>query len=159
MNERGFTLLEAVIYTALCALLLGGLLPVAYELVRAAEHDGAVAAAMDEAAVIDRTLYWTMTDAKGATVPSPDVLVVTKNDGKTVRFGTDGNALLVTRGDGQAIPLAVAFPMTQVAFAIAPQDENGARAVTAAFTLGPSPFTFRFPLPRNGLFPSSCMQP
>jgi type II secretory pathway pseudopilin PulG len=156
MNERGFTLMETVIYMSLCGLLLGTLLPVAYELVRAAEHDSASAAAMDEAAFIDRTLYWAMADAKDVAVPAPDVLVVTENDGEKARFYMNETMLTVSRDGKQAMPLNVGFPVTGTAFAVTP--ENHA-SITVVFTLGPSPFAFRYPLPRRGMFPSSCLQP
>ncbi len=181
MNDKGFTLLETVIYLALCGLLLGGLLPVAYQLAAAADRDTASAARMNEAAFIDRKLYWAIASATEAAVPSPSSLVVTMLNGETFKsviltfaFNDDTRTvaraavLTITRGDALASPNgamqatalnAPSFPITDAAFALQRDEHDAPVAVTVTFTVDSTRFAFRYPLPRHGMFPISCAKP
>jgi type II secretory pathway pseudopilin PulG len=156
MNARGSTLLETTIYLALFSLLLAGVLPTAFQLMRNAERDERTAAAREEAAFVDAKLYWAIAGATSVTATTTTELRITRDDTGPLTFTTNGTSLTMARG------MAAATSLTAPSFTVAATDfsiDTTARTVTARFSLNGIPFTFTHPLPRTGIFPPLCAQP
>jgi type II secretory pathway pseudopilin PulG len=159
MNAKGFTLMEMIIYVALFALLLGGVLPTAYQLLRGSENDVRAAAEQEEAAFIDRKLSWAISESYEVTAPAPDTLTVVRIDdaGNPLSFTVSGTAMTIAHGDEAAVPLnAGEFAITDAVFEVHPSDGATSGVATAQFDLDGMPFLFHYSLPEGGYLPDSC---
>ncbi len=164
MNQRGFTLIESIVYLALAGVLLGALLPTAYGLASAMQHDKKAAEALDEALLVDRRLHWALADAAEVSVPSPQRLDVTETDGGFVHFAVADSKLTVAENEASpATALNVGMPISAVSFSLRPFSTPADRTAVAVpenltvdFTLGDAPFTFHYPLPKRGSLPTAC---
>lgn len=152
-EEKGFTLLEAIIYIALFSLLLGGMMPAAFQLFRSGSRNMTAYAIQEEAAFIDRKIYWALSGASGAASPSPGELVITRFDSGEngpLTFAAEGTAMTLARGRGRAVALNTdAFPVTDVVFAVQPSFGAASGVATARFRIAGASFLFRYSLPKS----------
>ncbi|MEK7569737.1 MAG: prepilin-type N-terminal cleavage/methylation domain-containing protein [Patescibacteria group bacterium] len=107
-NNQGFTLVEVVIYVALFAIIIGGLIVTAYYLWQSASTTGGKVAAGEEINFVLKKLDWTLTGAEGDTVStssgelsfenpniSPDEIIL-RRDGDKIEMATGSNVYNLT---------------------------------------------------------------
>lgn len=90
--QRGFTLIEAVIYIALLALIVGGAVLAAYRLIDSGAITATHTTVQDEGDFVLRKLSWALSGASDVS-GSGSSLTVTRYDGTTVYFQLTGTTI------------------------------------------------------------------
>lgn len=99
MNNRGFTLIETLVYLALFALIIGGFVAAAYMLFETSDRNQTKAMMQEEANFLVGKLNWVMSgvDSSYAITPSANTsdstLTVTKYDGSTFTVFRSGSSM------------------------------------------------------------------
>jgi Tfp pilus assembly protein PilE len=88
MTKRGFTLIETLVYLALFALIIGGLVAASYLLFETSERNQTKAMLQEEQNFLLGKINWALSGATTTTVTAPNALTVLRNDGTTVTIGT-----------------------------------------------------------------------
>lgn len=94
MNNRGFTLIETILYLTMFGILLGGGLVSAYSIIQTSTNNAALAHRQAEGQFILQKLRWALSDATAINSPSA---------------GTTGSTLTVTKPDYPANPITVTW--------------------------------------------------
>lgn len=109
ITQRGFTLIEALVYLSLFAILMGGAVVAAYNLFEAAERGATHVMLQEETDFLLAKVAWTLSGASGVTAPAAgatgSALTVAKWDtslGSPFVLARSGNNLTLTRGTGAA---------------------------------------------------------
>ena len=112
MTNKGFTLIETIIYIALLSIIIGGALVTAYGLMDGSQNVSTKTAVHEEGNFVLRKIIQIVGNTINITTPSAltpysNTLVVMLNDGSaaTIRFNTTNNAIEIQRGSGAFIPL------------------------------------------------------
>lgn len=110
--HRGFTLIEALVYLALFAILMGGAVVAAYNLFEAAERDGTRVMLQEEGDFLLAKIDWALSGAQSVTAPAAgsvgNALTVAKWDtslGSPMVVAKNGTNLTLTKGSGAAVIL------------------------------------------------------
>jgi|SRR3989344_3567692 len=100
-NQKGFTLIESIIYLALFTIIIGGGLVATYQIIQGAEGAVNHVTLQGEANFLFRKIDWALTGATFITAPYTFQLDVTKG-GSLTFTQADGNITL-DRGSGPVI--------------------------------------------------------
>ena len=97
-NTKGFTLIETLVYLALFALIIGGMVVAAYALFESSDRNQTKAMLQEEKAYLMGKIEWALSDVKVVSVPtasaSGPTLTLTKYDGTTVTVTSSGTKVL-----------------------------------------------------------------
>jgi type II secretory pathway pseudopilin PulG len=103
-NQEGFTLLEALLYSALFAFIMTGLLASAYMIIQATENSGGQLLVDDEASFIIRKMDWAMTGINTIHFPNEDqtgfTLSINKQGVGLVQFRLNSGDIEIDTGSG-----------------------------------------------------------
>ncbi len=109
MKNKGFTLLEVIIYVGLFAILMGGGVLAAYNLIASNNHNQSMFLVYDEGNFLMSKINWVISGTSAIQSPVPGTpssnLLVTKIDGSTVGISLSGNNLVITYGNTAPIIL------------------------------------------------------
>ncbi len=112
MNDRGFTLIETVIYIALLSLLLSGTLLAAYGLLSGADRVNANTTVADEGTFVLRKIEWALSSIKSIDTPlagTSTTLTVHKTgyarNPITIRWNAARSSVEIAEGAGNALSL------------------------------------------------------
>ncbi len=95
MKQHGFTLIETLVYLALFALIIGGLVVAAYMLFETSDRNQTKAMMQEEENFLLGKINWTLSGASSVSVPVAHSLLVTKYDGTIVTItASDGTMKL-----------------------------------------------------------------
>lgn len=95
MKNRGFTLIETLVYLALFALIIGGLVVAAYMLFETSDRNQTKAMMQEEENFLLGKINWALSGASIVSVPVALSLLVTKYDGTIVTItASDGTMTL-----------------------------------------------------------------
>ena len=103
--QKGFTLLEVIIYIALFSILIGGAFVAAFQLIDGSRELSVKDTLQDEGNFVMRKISWALTsvDPAVATIPSSGTspnLRVTKYDGNQIDICLDSNKIKIRQGGG-----------------------------------------------------------
>jgi prepilin-type N-terminal cleavage/methylation domain-containing protein len=98
-KQKGFTLIETVVYIALFAILMGGAVAVAYTVFESAGHNQGKETMQQEGDFLIGKIEWALSSVQTITLPLLDfatqtqssILQVTKYDGSNVTVSLNGN--------------------------------------------------------------------
>lgn len=90
--ERGFTLIEVLIYIVLFSFIVGGGMLGVYQIIEGSDKTSAKTITEQESVFFLRKLNWAMTGATSVSVPTPTRLIITKG-GSTTEFRLTGKAI------------------------------------------------------------------
>jgi len=104
-QNKGFTLIETIIYIALFSVLIGGGLVTVYELIDGSGKLSAKGTVQEEGNFVLRKLNWALTGASSITTPSSgtppsSILTVTKYDGTQINVQLMGTKIRMTEIGG-----------------------------------------------------------
>ncbi len=126
-QSKGFTLIETIMYLALFAIIIGGGMVAAYQIIQSAATGTNHVIMEEEANFLLRKIAWAMTGGKTAN-PSATSLAVTKYDGTVLTFSY--NSVAGTVALNSTILNASSVTVAAMSFATA-----GNGGVTTTFTL------------------------
>jgi len=138
--QKGFTLIETLIYIALFAIVIGGGMVAAYEIIQATDANRNQIILQEEANFVFRKIDWALTGATAITV-SPSTLVTTKSISGTptnLTFALDSTSHSITlkRNSNSANALnSTNFLATNLSFTDIPASGGSPHGVTTKFTL------------------------
>lgn len=141
-TNRGFTLIETIIYVALYALLLSGLLSSMWPFLSGAASVNAKVVVEGESAFAIRKIN-TILASSTASITTPtaglagNVLTVTEYNGDTFTVATSGNAFTVQKNSGALVPFSADRVVVSLFVVKHVAPTNGLpRYVEYSFTLG-----------------------
>jgi prepilin-type N-terminal cleavage/methylation domain-containing protein len=145
--QKGFTLVEVLIYIVLFGLLMTGAVVSAYQLLQSGEHQSIGVAAQQEGTFINRKLAWALAPATAVSVSGGNVLSITRTDlpsGQSpLVFDGSGTRMTLKRGSGAALPLSSdGLELSNVSFSTTPPANGLPEAVRVSYTLGGKDFTY-----------------
>mgnify|MGYP003386707486 CR=1 FL=1 len=137
-KNRGFTLIESVIYIALLGLLITGAVVTAYELVRGASLVDAKNTANEEGVFVMRKVAWALSGAQ--TISSPitwgSSLTVSKYDGTTVDMRITGTAIEMRENGASFEPITTSnVTVSGLSFHAVPSVGGSPAGVEASTTI------------------------
>ncbi len=148
MKNRGFTLLETIIYIGLFGILMSGFVAAAYQLLQNGDRNQLAVSVQEEGTFINRKINWALSNATEVTVDgATGALSIVRPDllnQSPIMIAGSGTNLTMARGSAPAAALnAEEMTVSDVQFSVdAPQNGRPA-AVTARFQLRGTPFVFR----------------
>jgi prepilin-type N-terminal cleavage/methylation domain-containing protein len=100
-HNRGFTLIETMVYLALYAIIVTGALAAAYSIFESSARNQAQAMVQEEGSYLIGKVDWTVTNVTSIQSPAAGplggtILTVTKFDGSTVSIQQSGNDLQIS---------------------------------------------------------------
>ena len=110
MENKGFTLIEMLLYMALFSMIIGGGMAATYEIIQATEASTNHTILEEEANFLLRKIHWALTDINAASdiaapaTYSDTTLKITKSAG-VLTFNLSGNNLTLAEASGSALPL------------------------------------------------------
>ncbi|MDP3954243.1 MAG: type II secretion system protein [bacterium] len=135
-NQRGFTLVEVLIYTVLIMFILGGMLLAVYNIVEGSTALGQDVIIQEEANFLLRKIEWALSGASDINTPnsgnSGNVLSVDK-DLNTIQFNLDSGNLRIDKGSGPIILNSEYVTVSSLSFEHIPASGTGPAAVRAEF--------------------------
>ena len=140
-NNAGFTLIEALIYSALFSLMMVGMLGAVYMVLQGANQSEARLLVDDEANFVLRKINWALTGVSSINTPVAGSigsnLNITKTDVGTVRFRLDNENIEIDSGAGAYVALdTVNVAASSLSFQhIPPASSDQPAAVRATFYL------------------------
>lgn len=104
--NKGFTLIESLIYIALFTLILSGGFATAYNLIEGTDRLNTRTVIIEESNFVLRKINWVLNGAETVTVPSFNTLEVTKFNGKEYEITLDGTVIEMSEVGGETnVPL------------------------------------------------------
>lgn len=152
MHNRGFTLMETLIYIALFSILMSGAMIAAYNLLEGGGRNKLAIGTQEEGTFIDRKINWALTGASTVSASADGTtLTITRPDlgaqSPLVILG-NGTTMTIARGASAAVGLnsdrfAITNPASGKIFVIQPGSGGKPPAVTISFQIQGKPFIFR----------------
>jgi len=150
MKNRGFTLIETIIYIALFAILMSGAVVAAYNLFEGSDRNESAILIQEEGTFLNRKINWALAGASAAqssnggttlTVTRPDLAydVVITGNGATMTIARGGGDPLGLNSDRFPVESPASGPM----FAVQPASDGRPPSVTTSFVIRGKPFVFR----------------
>jgi len=93
MRQKGFTLVETLIYIALFAFIIGGSILTSAQLLQGSSQTATKAGIQEEENFVLRKIDWSLSGASSISVPSQTAMTVTRYDGNTVDFRLNASAV------------------------------------------------------------------
>ncbi|KKW40295.1 hypothetical protein A3I46_03015 [Candidatus Kaiserbacteria bacterium RIFCSPLOWO2_02_FULL_54_13] len=103
--NRGFTLIEAVIYIGLFSLLMVGAITTVYELLQGSAATSAKTMVQDEGNFVLRKISWALSSAASFSIPDSRELVVIQQSGSTVDIKLEGAKVAIRESWAYFLPL------------------------------------------------------
>ena len=135
-KNRGFTLIEVVIYLALFTIIIGGGMVSTYSIIESTNAGSNQVTLQEEANFLLRKVDWALIGASSVSVIiSPPTLIVTKTGLPTLLFDLNSSNLRLTRGG--ASPVILNSSNTKVSNLSFTHITGGGKpdAITTTFTL------------------------
>lgn len=145
--QKGFTLIEVLIYITLFGMLMSGAMVAAYQLLQGGETQQAAIMAELEGTFVSRKLAWALAPATGVSVSGGGkIMTIMRPDlgnGSPLVVDGTGERMSLRRGSGPALPLTGdGLALSNVLFEVVPPANGLAEAVHVSFALGNRQFTY-----------------
>lgn len=140
--ERGFSLIETIIYLSLIGLIIGGAVAASYSLIEGSGHLDTNAATQEEGSFVIRKIDWALAGASRLDFSGTKELAIHRYDGLTVVI-KQAQARIVMSQDGGATFLPLTsdqVAVTDLVFQEQASVSGAPPGVSAAFTIGSSTF-------------------
>ena len=141
-NQKGFTLIEVLVYLALFAILMGGMVIMAYNIFESSDRDQTKVLMQGEGDFLVSKINWALTGVKAMVTPldtSGSILTVNKwidsGVATTVDIRISGTDMVISRGGG--VPIVLNNSNVQIENLLFTHNYNGANQedVQASFTV------------------------
>ncbi|MDD5068283.1 MAG: type II secretion system protein [Candidatus Pacebacteria bacterium] len=139
----GFTLIESVVYVALLALIMGGVLPLVYQILQGSNTLSGINAVQEEANFVLHKIDWALGGISNilSSFSDADTITIPRYDGNQVRFRLNTDKIEMSESGGTYLPITTAnVAATHLLFHYIPAMGTGPAGVKVSFTLGTVPF-------------------
>ncbi|MDO8548206.1 MAG: prepilin-type N-terminal cleavage/methylation domain-containing protein [bacterium] len=151
MNDRGFTLIEVIIYIGLFSILMTGSVVAAYQLVGSGAHNQRSVLTQEEGTFLNRKINWALTGASAVSVSGGNILTITRPDLGAqspiiisgIISGSEGNITLTRNGSAPAMLNTESLSVNNVSFIVIPAALGRPTEVDVSFSIGTTPFIFK----------------
>lgn len=147
MTQRGFTLLETIIYLALFSLLMIGVLSTVYELLAGGTHNRASVAIQEEGTFVNRKISWALSGATSVSVPDPKTLTITRPDlgaQSPLQITESAGQMLISRGGGVPVPLTTSeLAVENTNISMVPAQGGVPASINMQYEIKGVPFVFK----------------
>lgn len=140
-SEKGFTLIEVVVYIALFAILMGGAIVTAYSVFESAAHNQTIAIVEEEGNFLTGKIDWALSNAQSIVQPAAgsasSILQITEYSGSNITLSLTGGAMQIQDSTG-SFPLSTSNVLvTNLVFTHTAASGDGItpESVAAQFTL------------------------
>jgi prepilin-type N-terminal cleavage/methylation domain-containing protein len=146
-HNKGFTLIEVIIYIALFSLLMGSAFVTAYQLIDGSGKLSTKNTVQEEGNFVMRKLNWTLTGISNITMPSKTnltstTLAITKYDGNVMNVRLAGDVIEIRENGGAYLPITTAnVKVSDISFEFIPAIGSGTAGIKATITINDSVFT------------------
>ena len=143
--QKGFTMLEVLIYIALFGLLMTGAVVSAFQLLESGQRQDRSFAAQQEGTFVNRKLAWALAPATAVSVsPDGNILTITRPDlGLNLLVDASSTPVMFKRGSNAWVPLSSAgLTVENAHFVVLPPANGLPTAVELAYTLGGKEFSY-----------------
>jgi len=140
-SDKGFTLIETIVYIGLFALIIGGLLPSVYSVLQGTAQLGGKSTVQNEESFVLRKIDWALASMETLTTPSafatPSTsLWLTRYDGSTVAFRLSGDVVEINENGAGFMPITtVNVKVTSLSFDYIAPSGSGPAGVTATIVM------------------------
>lgn len=98
MKNKGFTLIEMVVYMALFLIIIGGLFVTTYQLSKSGESTSKKILIEKEINFVFKKIDWALSGASGIFIPEVTILQIARqNEISVFKFNSDNNSVLMCR--------------------------------------------------------------
>lgn len=147
MNQKGFTLLETVIYIALFSLLMAGVIVAVFNIFASNDRNEISVGIQEEGTFVARKLSWALTSASTVSTTSASTLVVTRPDlaaQSPLTLTQSAGRLTLARGSGAGMALTgLRFTVSSTTFTITPATSGIATSVKMTYSINGVPFIYK----------------
>jgi prepilin-type N-terminal cleavage/methylation domain-containing protein len=151
MKNRGFTLLETIIYIALFGLIMAGAVASAWELLEGGRRNQAAISIQEEGAFLTRKINWALVGASEVSVQATSTLIITRPSlalytppQSPLTITASGTIMTLARGTSAPMPLhGDAFSVTHLEFSIEPASGGRPTSTIARFLVNDKPFMLK----------------
>lgn len=148
MKNKGFTLLETMIYIALFGLIMSGSVVTAYQLLEGGRHNQTAITIQEEGTFLSRKINWALLGATDVTVDgTKKILTITRPDlfaeSPLVIESTSTTMTLKRTGAGAMTLSGDFFAITAVSFTKTPAAGGIPASLETKFTVNSKPFIFK----------------
>lgn len=145
--NKGFTLIETIIYIGLLGILMGGVFMTVNQFLDSGHKNQTAILIQEEGTFLNRKINWALTGATVAIVMGNNMISITRSDlganSQLIINGGNGN-LAISRGVGSATILnADYFKITDVSFTVNPADSGMPASVISSFKVNDVPFILK----------------
>lgn len=139
-NQKGFTLIEVIIYIALFSLLMGTAFYTAFQLIDGSSNLSVKTTAESEGNFVMRKFNWAMTGASDF-IPNGSELTINKYTGPNVEIKLNSEKILMD-STGSFLPITTEnVKATDLQFELIPASSPGPKGIKATFKINEIPFS------------------
>ncbi len=146
MKNKGFTLLETIIYLALFSVLMSGALVTVYTLLQSGTQNLGGASIQSEGLFVNRKLTWALSGATAVTVPDSHTLIVTRPDlgaQSPLTITAFDEVFTIQRGTGSRVPFSNTYMVVaNIDITLTPAQPNTPASIHIRYTINDVPFVF-----------------
>ena len=147
MKNRGFTLLETIMYIGLFGVLMSGALVAVYQLIDGGVHNMHSVAVEEEGLFVNRKMNWALKGATAVTAPDSKTLVITRPDlgaQSPLTITEQSGEMLLTRGVAAPLPLTTSeLKVTSTSVSSVPAGGGIPASVRVYYAIDGVPFVFK----------------
>lgn len=144
--NKGFTLLETIIYLALFSVLMSGALTAVYSLLQSGTQNLAAISIQEEGMFINRKLSWALGGATAVTTPDSHTLIITRSDlgiQSPLTITEQDGMFTIARGGGASLPFSNIFlTLANSTIAQTPAHNGLPALIQIRYTINSIPFVF-----------------
>ena len=111
-KQKGFTLIETLIYIALFSIILTGIILTAYQIIEGSEKTRQKVILEEEANFLMRKFSWATAGIRSGDIVSPSpnsegpILTITRGASDPISFTQVGEVIFIQRGSNPSVPLS-----------------------------------------------------
>lgn len=139
--QKGFTLIEVIIYIALFSFLIGGAFITAYQLIDSSGKLSAKTTTQAEGNFVMRKFNWALTGISSF-INTSDTLHLNKYDGNQIDIQKNGTKIEMKESSGSFLPITTDnVQVTSLEFQFIPASGSGPAGITATAKINGLDFT------------------
>lgn len=143
-NQKGFTLMETLIYIALFGIIMAGAVVGTYNLLEGGNRNINSAKIEEEGTFINRKINWAISGATGAVVSGGGTKITITKSGLSIVIAQTGTNMTIARNAGAPIELNNdRFKISNTSFSYQPASNGRPASISASFDVENKTFTYR----------------
>ena len=147
MKNRGFSLLEIMIYLALFGMLMTGVIATVYSIFKTNDANVASVEIQEEGTFVNRKISWALSGATAVNQVSPTSISIVRPDlgaQSPLLLSESGTEMVISRGGASPVPLTASrYKLTNTNFTVTPASGGVPASVKVTYNVEDSPFIYK----------------